>query len=72
MLYTILANPDGLVNRSVYQEYIEKINTRNLIDETNKLVTEGKLTTEQGKIINSLLKVYGIVKGRMPSFIFGA
>ncbi len=72
MLYTILANPDGSVNRSVYQEYIEKINTRNLIDETNKLVTEGKLTTEQGKIINSLLKVYGIVKGRMLSFIFGA
>ncbi|WP_241208171.1 ABC transporter [Spiroplasma melliferum] len=72
MLYTILANPDGSVDRSVYQEYIQKINTKNLIDETNKLVTEGKLTTEQGKIINSLLKVYGIVKGKMLSFIFGA
>ncbi|WP_425380072.1 ABC transporter [Spiroplasma endosymbiont of Stenodema calcarata] len=72
MLYTILSNPDGTVTRATYNEYVKSINTGNLINETNKLVTQGKLTAGQGKIINSLLRVFGIVKDKFAPFIFNS
>lgn len=72
MLYTILSNPDGTVNRTTYDDYVKSINTSNLINETNNLVSQGKLTSAQGKIITSLLKVFGLVKGPLVQFIFGS
>ncbi|WP_253301575.1 ABC transporter [Spiroplasma endosymbiont of Phyllotreta cruciferae] len=72
MLYTILSNPDGTLNRTTYDDYVKSIKTSNLINETNNLVNQGKLTSAQGKIITSLLKVFGLVKGQLVQFIFGS